>query len=133
LDCGLISGRNRISYRVLIIAHRESLPFTRNPRGPISVSSAIRLSLISFWAEAIIRMRIVNWIISHIVEVVVWLIVTFIGTSIIKKLPMKLGENALIGWIDDRLGEFLGISAPTLQQVSCKWPPTADKMSSGRR
>jgi hypothetical protein len=83
----------------------------------VSVSSAIRLSLISFWTEAIIRMRIVNWIISHIVEVVVWLIVTFIGTSIIKKLPMKLGENALIGWIDDRLGEFLGISAPTLQQV----------------
>lgn len=62
-------------------------------------------------------MRFINWISSHILDLVVWLIVTALGTSIIKKLPVMLGENAVIGWIDDRLGESLGISAPTLQQV----------------
>jgi hypothetical protein len=36
----------------------------------------------------------------------------------LRKFGFKLGENAVLGWIDDRIGEALGISAPTLATLA---------------
>jgi hypothetical protein len=54
-----------------------------------------------------------------------WWVLEFVGFLALNalfakpaaKLAGKLGENAVIGWMDDRLGELFGITAPTMQQV----------------
>lgn len=41
---------------------------------------------------------------------------TVIGRAI-RRLGFKLGENAVLGWIDDRIAEAFGITAPTLSAL----------------
>jgi hypothetical protein len=62
-------------------------------------------------------MRAINWLIGNIVDVVVGGILWAIGIYVFRKLPSKLGENAVISWMDDRIGETLGVSSPTLDQI----------------
>ena len=52
-----------------------------------------------------------------VAEALGFLVLNVIFAKPATKLSAKLGENAVIGWLDDRLGETLGITAPTIQQV----------------
>jgi hypothetical protein len=53
-------------------------------------------------------------------------IIFIVGTLIFKKAFPKLTENAVSGWVDDKIGEFLGWSSPDASTVlSWIWPATA--------
>ena len=64
-------------------------------------------------------MRFISWFFQFVV---------FAGFSyVIRKSPLskltaKLGENAVIGWIDDEIGKWLGITAPSVGDV-LEWLP----------
>ena len=46
-----------------------------------------------------------------------WIFFTLLGNWLLKKVPAKLTENAVTSWIDDRIAEFFGLSAPQLATV----------------
>jgi hypothetical protein len=59
----------------------------------------------------------IRWLSRHVADLIVGSILTIVGIFISKKLPVRLGEHAVIGWIDERLAEILGLSAPSLTAV----------------
>src|SRR5712691_2614033 len=61
--------------------------------------------------------RLMRWLFGRLVDLFVTALLWALGVLALKRLSLKLGENAVIGWMDDRIGEKLHISAPSAEQV----------------
>jgi hypothetical protein len=56
---------------------------------------------------------------ARIIDAFFWIV----GTLLLKKAFPKLTENAVTSWVDDKIGEFLGWSAPDVSTIlSWVWP-----------
>jgi hypothetical protein len=52
-----------------------------------------------------------------LIEIFGWIVFTLIGSWLLRKAPAKLMENAMSGWIDDKIGEYLNLTAPETSTV----------------
>jgi hypothetical protein len=64
-----------------------------------------------------IALRFANWLRRRLLDIVGAAAGTVFVGWLLRKLPFKLGENALLGWVDDKIAVQFGITSPSLSAV----------------